>query len=822
METSSLAVESLADEGMRAIMPAGALLSHFSLRVKPIRLKHKYLAVLCLPRANAKRERRPGIQNIATDSSARESIHRTAKDLFTDQQQAIFKHTDGMFAVLMVVQWIAGIAAALWISPRTWAGQDSQTHIHVWPAVALGGAISIFPIVLVLTRPGYTATRYVVAIAQMLMSALLIHLTGGRIETHFHVFGSLAFLSFYRDWRVLVPATAVVAADHIFRGVFWPQSVYGVLAASNWRWLEHAGWVLFENTFLWVAIRRNVSDMWNNAERMAEIKSLNQGLERHTTQVAAANRELKEEISERKRTEDALRLAEEKYRGIFENAVEGIFQSTHEGRFISVNPAMARMYGYDSADEMIAEQTDIGRRHYVEAARRAEFKQLLETQSFVQGFESEVYRKDQSSFRISESVRAVREKDGTLLHYEGTIEDITERNRTENALRESEERLLQSQKMEGIGQLAGGIAHDSNNILTAISGYSDLVLRRLPEDNPLRRNVEQIKKAGERAASLTRQLPAFSRKQILQPKVLNLNAVVPDMDKMLRRLIGEDIDLLTILDPALGNVKADPGQIEQVILNLSVNARDAMPKGGKLTIETANVYLSEEYSRKYVSVRSGHHVMLAVSDNGCGIDEATQKRIFEPFFTTKGTGKGTGLGLSTVYGIVKQSEGSIWVYSEVGKGTTFKVYLPQCDEVVVEEHEESTVDVQLSREGEIVLLVEDEEMVRGIARQVLEMNGYHVLEASHGKEALLLCEQHEGHIDLMVTDVVMPQMGGRELAKCLASSRPETKVLFVSGYTDDAIVHHGVLDKDVNFLQKPFTPDALAHKVREVLSIHRN
>jgi PAS domain-containing protein len=252
-----------------------------------------------------------------------------------------------MFAVLMLVQWIAGIAASLWISPKTWTGQYSQTHIHVWAAVFLGGAISIFPIILILTRSGHVATRYIVAIAQMLMSALLIHLTGGRIETHFHVFGSLAFLSFYRDWRVLLPATAVVAADHILRGVFWPQSVYGVLAASNWRWLEHAGWVLFENTFLYLAIRRNVSDMWNNAESMAEIRGLNESLERHTTQVAGANREVKEEITERKRTEEPLRRAEEKYRGIFENAVEGIFQSTPEGRFISVNQAMARMYGYD-------------------------------------------------------------------------------------------------------------------------------------------------------------------------------------------------------------------------------------------------------------------------------------------------------------------------------------------------------------------------------------------------------------------------------------------------------------------------------------------
>jgi two-component system, cell cycle sensor histidine kinase and response regulator CckA len=477
------------------------------------------------------------------------------------------------------------------------------------------------------------------------------------------------------------------------------------------------------------------------------------------------------------------------------------------------------MYGYSSAQEMIEKQTDIEQQHYVDPTRRREFTQLLEEKSFVQGFESEVYRKDQSKFWASESVRAVRDKEGTLLYYEGTIEDVTERKRAEEALRESEERLRQSQKMESIGQLAGGMAHDFNNILTAITGYSELALLRMTEDNQFRRNMEQIKKAGDRAASLTRQLLAFSRKQILQPKVLNLNTVVPDMDKMLRRLIGENIDLLTVLDPELGNVKADPGQIEQVILNLAVNARDAMPNGGKLTIETANVYLAEEYCRQYVSLQAGHHVMLAVSDNGCGIDDTTQKRIFEPFFTTKGVGKGTGLGLATVYGIVKQSDGSVWVYSEVGKGTTFKVYLPRIDEVAPESQVVARIDDQVSGAGEIVLLVEDEDMVRSIARQALEMNGYHVLEASHGKEAVVICEQHQGPIDLMVTDVVMPQMSGRELAEYLATSRPETKVLFVSGYTDDAIVHHGVLDNHVNFLQKPFTPDALAHKVREVLSM---
>jgi PAS domain S-box-containing protein len=395
-----------------------------------------------------------------------------------------------------------------------------------------------------------------------------------------------------------------------------------------------------------------------------------------------------------------------------------------------------------------------------------------------------------------------------------------ERKRAEEALHASEEQLRQSQKLEAVGQLAGGVAHDFNNLLTVINGYSDLLLRKLNQGDPLRLNIEEIKKAGERAASLTRQLLAFSRRQVLQPKVLKLNAVVSDVDKMLRRLIGEDIDLLTVLEPSLGQIKADPGQIEQVILNLAVNARDAMPQGGKLTIETRNVHLDNQYARKHLSIRPGHYVMLAVSDTGCGMDSETQAHMFEPFFTTKGQGKGTGLGLSTVYGIVKQSGGNIWVYSEVGKGTTFKVYLPRIDEVVESEEARDTPG-ELPQGRETVLLTEDEEQVRRMTRVILEMSGYQVLEAKSGDEALSIYKQHEGQIDLVMTDVVMPQMSGRELARNLETLHPGIKVLYMSGYTDDAIVRHGLLDQEIVFLQKPFTPDALTRKVREVLDAAR-
>lgn len=391
-----------------------------------------------------------------------------------------------------------------------------------------------------------------------------------------------------------------------------------------------------------------------------------------------------------------------------------------------------------------------------------------------------------------------------------------ERKRVEEALQSSEEQLRQSQKLEAIGMLAGGIAHDFNNLLTVILGYSDISLARLNEEDPLHRNITEVTKAAERAAALTRQLLAFSRKQVMQPKVLDLNAVVSESERMLRRLIGEDIGLRTVLETEVGSVKADPGQIEQIIMNLAVNARDAMPQGGKLTLETKNVYLDEDYAKNHVAVIPGPYVMLAVSDSGSGIDEQTLLHIFEPFFTTKEKGKGTGLGLSTVYGIVKQSGGNVWVYSEVGRGTTIKIYLPRVDERA-QESERSAETVADRQGSETILLAEDEEAVRTLARQVLEIHGYQVLEAANGGAALLICERHKEPIHLLITDVIMPEMSGRDLADRLAQLRPDMKVLFMSGYTDNAIVHQGVLDEGTNFIQKPFPTDALARKVRAVL-----
>lgn len=519
---------------------------------------------------------------------------------------------------------------------------------------------------------------------------------------------------------------------------------------------------------------------------------------------------LANDVTERVRAEEALRQAEKKYRSIFENSIEGIFRSNVEGRFIAINPALVKMLGYESADEIIENHTITARQHYVDPDKRMELKKILEKSDLAMGFECEFYRKNQSKLWTKSNIRVIKDENGTPLYYEGSVEDITDR-------KSLEEQLRQSQKLEAIGQLAGGIAHDFNNLLTAITGYSFLSLQKLHEEDPLYHNISEVQKAADRATSLTRQLLAFSRKQILQPKVLNLNTVVTDIDKMLYRLIGEDIGLLSILEPDLGTIKADPGQIEQVIVNLAVNARDAMPDGGKLTIETANVYLGEDYVSHHISVKPGNYVMLAISDTGHGMDEETQLRIFEPFFTTKDLGRGTGLGLSTVYGIVTQSGGSIWVYSEIGKGTTFKVYLPRVDEEA-NEIGRTTADKQEMPKGiETVLLVEDDESVRELAKMVLDGNGYNVLEAESGNVALLICEGYEETIHLLLTDVVMPEMSGLELAKQLETMHPEMRVLYMSGYTDNAIIHHGILSEGTNYIQKPFLPSALAKKIREVL-----
>jgi two-component system cell cycle sensor histidine kinase/response regulator CckA len=515
---------------------------------------------------------------------------------------------------------------------------------------------------------------------------------------------------------------------------------------------------------------------------------------------------LANDVTERGRVEVKLRKSEERYRDLVENAHDIIYTHELEGNYVSINKAVELITGYSREEALRMNLAQIVAPEYLEKAREMIARKLAGER--VTAYELELIAKDGHRVMIEVNTRLVYQDDIPVC-VQGVARDVTER-------KQLEEQLRQSQKLEAVGQLAGGIAHDFNNLLTVINGYSDLTIRRIKTEDPLHRNIEEIKKAGERAASLTRQLLAFSRKQVLQPKVLDLNALVSDFGKMLQRLIGEDIELRSVLDPTLGSIKADPGQTEQVIMNLVVNARDAMPEGGKLTIETANVYLDEEYATHHIAVKPGPYVVLAVTDTGTGMDEKTRARIFEPFFTTKEAGKGTGLGLSTVYGIVKQSGGNIWVYSEVGRGTSFKIYLPRVDQGA-QEYKRSADNEEDIQGTETILLAEDDEMVRSLIREVLEGYGYQVLEAANGSVASLICERHQGPIHLLLTDVVMPEMGGRELVDRLAQLRPVMRVLYMSGYTDEAIVHHGILDEGTNFIQKPFAAQALAHKVREVL-----
>ncbi|NJN97061.1 MAG: PAS domain S-box protein [Anaerolineales bacterium] len=482
-----------------------------------------------------------------------------------------------------------------------------------------------------------------------------------------------------------------------------------------------------------------------------------------------------------------------------EQSEQSVIITDTEGNIIYVNPAFERNSGYSQA-EVLGQNPRLLKSNQHDDAFYA---RLWATISAGQVWRGQFVNKKKNGVFYTEeaSITPVRDENGVIVSYVGLQRDVTHE-------LQLEEQYRQAQKMEAIGRLSGGVAHDFNNLLVVINGYSELLLNRhLDTASPFRKYVEEIIKAGERAAGLTQQLLAFSRKQVLQPKVLNLNETVAQTEKMLRRLIGEDIDFVTHLEPGLGEVKADPGQIEQIILNLGVNARDAMPRGGKLIIETDNVEFDETYISQHAEVKPGHYVMLTVSDTGLGMDAATKARIFEPFFTTKDQGRGTGLGLATVYGIVKQSGGDIWVYSEVGRGTTFKVYLPRVDEVMPR-LEQPVAPVAVAGGDETVLLVEDEMMVRTLARQVLELRGYTVLEAEHGQAALRLAQQHPS-IHLLLTDLIMPGgLTGRELAEQLEPLYPEMKVLYMSGYTDDAIVHYGVLTSGVHFC-KTFHPAGL-------------
>jgi two-component system, cell cycle sensor histidine kinase and response regulator CckA len=518
------------------------------------------------------------------------------------------------------------------------------------------------------------------------------------------------------------------------------------------------------------------------------------------------------DITERKRAAEALERSESSFRSVVEDAPYGIYRASIDGNLILVNPALQKMLGYDSREELL--QGNLGTHIYRHSADHQKFIQTALQEQYFKDVELDWKRKDGAPITVRCSGWPVKDEAGGVTYLEVFAEDVTDR-------RVLERQLRMAQKMEAVGRLSGGIAHDFNNLLGVIIGYSQLLKRSLGGGNPLFEHAEEIEKASQRAVSLTRQLLAFSRQQVLEPVIVNLNTLVSDMEKMLPRLIGEDVALELNLEPELQQVKADLSQIEQVIMNLAVNARDAMPNGGKLTIQTANVELDLAYTRQHPGSRVGPYVMLAVRDTGTGIDPEIQSQIFEPFFTTKERDKGTGLGLATVYGVVKQSGGYIAVDSEKGKGACFSVYLPRVGQTV-SPVETKTGQPASIRGSETVLLVEDAEALRKLANMFLRDCGYRVLTAADGMEALELARSHSGPIHLLLTDVVMPGINGRVLGERLAPLQPGMKVLYMSGYTDSFIAGHGVLEAGTHLLHKPFTQETLARKVREVLDSTRS
>jgi PAS domain S-box-containing protein len=517
--------------------------------------------------------------------------------------------------------------------------------------------------------------------------------------------------------------------------------------------------------------------------------------------IPVIKRELREAEDRRARRE-----SEASYRTLVQRAPLGIYRSTPAGRFLSANTALVRILGYDSPEDLLA--LDMATDVYADAEeRRRLIEQDTYTDQVYDELEATWKKKDGTRIRVQLSARAHRDAAGQVEYYEAFVRDITTQ-------RQLEAQLAQAQKMEAIGRLAGGVAHDFNNLLTVILSYSELLLQDLPSEAPSRDDIEQIRKAASGASELTRQLLAFSRQQVLQPKVVDLNAAVSGIERLLGRVLREDIHLECSVAPDAGTVKVDPGQLEQVIMNLAVNARDAMPNGGRVTIETANVDIDETYVQGHALAAPGRYVMLAVTDAGMGMDAATQARIFEPFFTTKEVGKGTGLGLATVQGIVQQSGGFIWVYSEPNHGTCFKVYLPRVDAPVSKAED---VAGDRLRGTETVLVVEDMAAVRAVTCEMLRRFGFTVHDAADGTTALQLTQALAQPIDLLLTDVVMPDVNGRDLATQFQKRHPRMKVLFMSGYTDDAVVRHGILEEGIAYLQKPFTPKSLVRKVREVL-----
>ena len=639
-------------------------------------------------------------------------------------------------------------------------------------SAGVGAWISMFVVLGVIPRWSRRVRATWVSLGLVTSSAWLVHLSGGYIEMHFHYFVMVTFLALYQEWTPFLFAVGYVVFQHGVGGYLFPHTVYNHPDAwvHPWKWaFIHAGFLASSCIGVLIAWRANESG--------------------------------------RIQMENLLHSAEEGFLGV-----------GSDGQVIFANRSMERLTGVPVAELLGQRLDDVfgDRFRPTGSPEGALFQNVVALPTEIHRGEAVLHRKDKDPLVLEYHTSPLRDRleiAGILM----TFNDITDRKRAEQDKLDLEQQLRQAQKMEAVGQLAGGVAHDFNNVLTVISGYGDLVLQDVQLHEPHRQSIQQMKDAAQRATALVRQLLAFSRKQSLAPRLLNLNEIIRGLEPMLRRLISESITLTTNLAPDLRLVKVDAGQFEHIVLNLALNARDAMSKGGHLTIETRNVDLDGAYVGRHTGAVPGPHVMLSVSDTGHGMTPEVKSRIFEPFFTTKGVGKGTGLGLAMVYGTVKQSGGSIWVYSEVDRGTTLKIYLPQVEGDAVQIGIPALKAPKGLRGTETILLVEDEEVVRTLARTILAQQGYNVLEAANPDEAVLFSQRYGGTIHLLLTDVIMPKASGQQLAERLLSNRPDLKVLYMSGYTDDVIVDDGLSDPTRAFLEKPYSAEDLASKVRLLL-----
>lgn len=576
-----------------------------------------------------------------------------------------------------------------------------------------------------------------------------------------------------------------------------------VISAMIWLVVEYYSGVQFQLIFaIWNSLIR-LGFFLISTVLLSEFTGLKQGLEEKVTHRTFY---LSNEIAQRKLLEEQLKRSEEKYRKFFEEDISGDYTASPDGKILMCNPTLVRILGFPSEKDLMSYNAyDL----YPKRSMRDEFLSLIKKQGRLENYEIELRGYNGKPVHVIQNVIGTFDEKGDLKELKGYLFDITDRKKLE-------EQLLQSQKLEAMGRLAGGIAHDFNNLLTVILGYIDILLDSNLKNKSNYMMLEQIQTASKSAVSLTSQLLAFSRKQIIQPSIINLNSSIRNLEKMIRRLIGENIKLTSSLAEDLGYVKMDPVQTEQILLNLAVNARDAMPDGGKLTFETKNVVFDEAHASKHISVKPGDYVMLSVSDTGIGIEKDIKDKIFDPFFTTKEQGKGTGLGLATIYGIVKQGGGSIQVESEPGKGATFKIYLPRIFEIMTVDAKPAAAP-QSFKGSETILLTEDDPAVLNLVNITLKDYGYKVLKAKNGKKALEICKKYPDKIKLVITDVIMPKMSGKDLAREINRAYPAMKILFMSSYADEIIVHHGILEEGVNLIQKPFSPQELVKKIRNIL-----